>query len=442
MTVHPTFSCAMRWWGAVDTVEEILKEGARIADEVEVFSAEGTALSLSLKAEGVIDTVVASRAWGLGIRTIQNGRIGFSSTSDPKAWKECLTASLASGRVATSQTWAGLPSPAPLSRTAPSADPALRPDLESAQAMASQLLDGASRHTARVTGGSVDLFRGRVGIRNTRGLDYQSARTRVSVSLETIQEDSTGYEFDASTFLDVNPGSVGERAAFLAEHGVRGEKIETGTYALILSPLASAQLLGHVIVPALSGRNVHARRSRWAGLLGTEVIDPGLSLYDDPFARGLGSTERDAEGTPARRLDFIRDGVLQCFAYDLKTGYRFGEESTGSAIRSGYGSTPSIGVHNLILDGDRVDVFTERALYIHDVVGAHTANPLSGDFSVECSNAYWVEGGEPGVPVRKAMYAGNIFDLLRSVNGLGRESRIVGSLILPPLRLEHQHIIG
>jgi PmbA protein len=440
--VHLTSSCEMRWWAALDVIEEILEKGGQIADEVEVFSARGTALSLSLKAEGVIDTSILSHTWGLGIRTIQDGRIGFSSTSDPQTWKECLGASLASGRVATQQSWKGLPPSSILSREAPSADATLQPNQEPALLMASELLEGASEHTARVTGGSVDLFRGHVGIRNTQGLDYQALRTRVSVSLETIQEDSTGYEFDASPFLDVDPRRVGERAAFLAEHGVRGEDIETGEYGLVLSPLAVAQLIGHVIVPALSGRNVHAGRSRWAESLGKEVMDPAISLYDDPFARGLGSTERDSEGTPARRIDFLRDGVLECFAYDLKTGYRYGEESTGSAVRSGFGSTPSIGVHNLILEGDRTDVLSERALYVHDVVGAHTANPLSGDFSVECSNAYWVEGGEAGTPVRKAMYAGNVFDLLRSVGGLGKESRIVGSLILPPVKLYKQRIIG
>ena len=43
-------------------------------------------------------------------------------------------------------------------------------------------------------------------------------------------------------------------------------------------------------------------------------------------------------------------------------------------------------------NGDIVD--DERVVYIHNVVGAHTANPMSGEFSVELSNAFWMEGGE------------------------------------------------
>jgi PmbA protein len=432
----------MRWWVAVDPTDQILREGEVLVDEVEVFSASGKALSLSIKG-GVIDSATATRTWGLGIRTIKGGKIGFSSTGDPYRWKECLEAAIASGKVATPQDWKSLPHPEVLTPCALTVDPSLSPVIETALPLVEALREGAGKFPmVRVTGGEVNLFRGEASLRNNHGLDYRTPRTRVSLSIETIQSESTGYEFNASAFLDIDPGVVGEKAAFLASHGASGADIESGDYAIILSPVASAQLIGQVILPALSGRNVHAGRSRLADLVGTECMDPNISLYDDPFARGLGSTDWDAEGVPARRIDFIQEGILKGFAYDLKTAFRYHRESTASAVRSGAGGTPAIGVHNLILDGQRSDIFDEPALYVHDVVGAHTANSLTGDFSVELASAYWVEGNEPGQPVRHAMYAGNVFEFLRSVAGMGKESRVVGSLILPPLRLEKQRIIG
>jgi PmbA protein len=426
----------------VEPSERILADGAKVADEVEVYFVRGTTLSLSLKS-GVIDSAVTTRSWGLGIRTIQKGRIGFSSTSDPTRWRECLDAAMASGKVATPQEWDRLPSPEHLVTRAPTEDPSVSPDLGIAATLLDGLLRGAGRYPGvRITGGEIDLFRGEMQLQNSQGLFYQAPRTRVAVSLETIQGDSTGYEFDSSTFLDVNAEKVGERASFLAAHGTIGGGIASGTYEIILSPIALAQLIGQVVVPALSGRNVHAGRSFLAGKVGTECMGPEVSLFDDPFARGLGSTDWDAEGTPAERIDFVREGILNGFAYDLKTACRYHEHSTASAVRAGYGGPPSIGVHNLILDGPRSDVFEERALYVHDVVGAHTANPLTGDFSVELSNAYWMAENEPREPVRHAMFAGNVFDLLRSVVGLDRESRVTGSLILPAIRFHSQHIVG
>jgi PmbA protein len=431
-----------QWWVAVEPNDHVLIEGTKRVDEVEVYSVNGTALSLSLKS-GIIDSAITTRTWGLGIRTIREGRIGFSSTSDPIRWRECLEAAIASGEVATPQKWEGLPEPQNLNMRAPTADPAVLPDLKIATNLMEDLLEGAENHSeVRVTGGEVDLFQGEVRLWNSHGIVYHSPRTRVSVSLETIQGESTGYEFDSSAFLDVDAKKVGQKAAFLAAHGAKGGDIESGIYEIILSPIASAQLIGQVIIPALSGRNVHAGRSFLAGKVGAACMGSAISLFDDPFARGLGSTDWDAEGTPARRIDFVHEGVLQGFAYDLKTAYRYHENSTGSAVRSGFGGSPSIGIHNLILEGERSDIFDERVLFIHDVVGAHTANPLSGDFSVELSNAYWMAENEPKEPVRHALYAGNVFNLLCCVVGLGKESRVTGSLILPAIRLHSQRIIG
>lgn len=422
--------------------EYILEEGVKRTDEVEVYSIGGTALSLSLKS-GVIDSAITTRTWGLGIRTIRKGKIGFSSTSDPMRWRECLDAAIRSGDVATSQEWKDLPSNQNLDTRAPTADPAVSPDQEIAMTLMEDLLEGANTYPeVRVTGGEIDLFRGDVHLWNNHGLSYHAPRTRVSVSLETIVGESTGYEFDSSAFLDVDAERVGKEAAFLAAHGAKGGDIESGTYEIILSPIASAQLIGQVIIPALSGRNVHAGRSFLAGKVGTECMGSEVSLFDDPFARGLGSTDWDAEGMPARRIDFIQNGVLQGYAYDLKTAYRYHENSTASGVRSGFGGSPSIGVHNLILDGSRSNIFDEKALYIHDVVGAHTANPLTGDFSVELSNAYWISGNEPQESVRHAMYAGNVFDLLRSIVGLDKKSRVAGPVIIPAIRFHSQRIIG
>jgi len=294
-----------------------------------------------------------------------------------------------------------------------------------------------------VVGGSADLARSYLTVANTSGVLYGMDRTAAAVSLETIREQSTGYEFDASPFrADIDARSVGERAAALAARSLGGLEVETGRYDVVLSPVAAASILGQVLFPALSGRNVKAGRSFLADKVGEQVFDETLSVYDDPFAPGLGSTAWDAEGVPTRRLVFVEQGVLRRFAYDLKTGYRYGEGSTGSAVRSG-GEPPGIGVHNLFVDGPRIkEPGDERAVWIHDVVGAHTANPFSGDFSVEIANPFWIEGGDLVEPIRTAMFAGNVFEMLRAIGGFGNDARRVGRLTIPSIRLNNQQIIG
>ncbi|NMB78022.1 MAG: TldD/PmbA family protein [Methanomicrobiales archaeon] len=433
----------MRWWVAVAWIDELLAEAAKSVDEAEVFFVEGESVSADLKRKNV-SLATTSRDCGLGIRTIHKGRIGSSSTSNPADWRTCLHAAIASTKLATPQTWEGLPGPADLSMTPLAFDPAITVEPSTARELLARMLAGATEHEAEVTAGSAGLSTTRVLLANTHGVRYTDQHTGVTVSLEAIRGQSTGYEFDHAWALDrIDPEHVGERATFFASESSKGKDIPTGEYDIVLSPLAYADLLGNTYIPALNGRSVHAGRSRFASSLGQPVACEGISMYDDPLLPGAnGSTRWDAEGTPTRRIDFIENGILRAFAYDLKTAYRYGKQSTGSASRGGYGGLPGIGHHNFVIDGRRSTLDDERVLYINNIVGAHTANPMSGEFSVELSNAFFMEGGQFQEPVRSAMLSGNAFDLHHTIAGLGNDTRTVGSLILPSVKIKSQRVIG
>jgi PmbA protein len=428
---------------AVAWIDQLLREAEKTVDEVEVFFVQGTSVSAELKQKKV-NLATASEDYGLGIRTIHKGRIGSSSTNNPDQWRECLAAAVASGKLATPQEWKGLPEPANLPGALLTFDSSLKIEPNVVIDLIEKMLDGAGKHPADVAAGSASLSSAVVTLANSRGIRYSNKYTSVSLSLEAIQGHSTGYEFDHSCFLDkVDPASVGQKATFFATESNNGKEIATGEYDVLLSPLAYGELLGNVFIPALSGRNVHAGRSRLAQSLGKPVTGPQITMYDDPLLKmANGSVRWDAEGTPTRKVDFIKEGILENFAYDLKTAYRFGKTSTASAIRGGFGGLPSIGHHNFIVDGKRDEVADERVMYVHNVVGAHTANPMSGDFSVELSNAFWMMGGEFETPIRSAMLSGNVFDLHQTVSGLSKESRAIGSMILPSVRIDKQRIIG
>jgi len=434
----------MRWWVAVAWIEELFRQGEKKVDELEVYLFSGTSVSADLKQRRV-SLCSSSVESGLCIRTIDKGRIGSSSTNDPRQWEACLDAAIAGGRLATPQVWKGLPDPVSL----PTTDLTWDPDLAVGPAIAQEMLEGMLKGAAEypdavVTSGGAGAGTGEITIANNRGVRYTARQSDLSYSLEMISGQSTGYEFDhVCSKGQANPHNVGKQAAFLASRSAGGKDISSGEYDIVLSPMAFADLLSGIFVPALSGRNVLQGRSKLAGKIGETVTSPRISLSDDPQRPGAaGSTWFDAEGTPTRRLDFVKDGVLSCFAYDLRTAYRAGVQSTGSAIRGGFAGLPAIGHHNFVVDGRRDEVFDEPAIYVHSVVGAHTANPLSGDFSVEMSNPFWARGGVLVEPIRGAMLTGNFFDLLHNIAALGKESRAVGSYILPPVRINKARIIG
>jgi PmbA protein len=67
---------------------------------------------------------------------------------------------------------------------------------------------------------------------------------------------------------------------------------------------------------------------------------------------------------------------------------------------------------------------------------------MSGEFSVEISNAFWMENGELQTPIRSAMFSGNVFDLHKDIAGLSSETRAIGSFILPSVKINNQRLIG
>ena len=88
-----------------------------------------------------------------------------------------------------------------------------------------------------------------------------------------------------------------------------------------------------------------------------------------------------------------------------------------------YLSTPSVSPSNIILDFDEkigTDEISEGVLTT-SVLGAHTANPISGDFSVEASNAFKIENGEISYPINKAMISGSIFEIMKKCEGVKSE---------------------
>ena len=64
---------------------------------------------------------------------------------------------------------------------------------------------------------------------------------------------------------------------------------------------------------------------------------------------------------------------------------------------------------------------------VTDVMGVHTANPISGDFSLGVSGL-WIEKGQVLFPVKGMAIAGNLIDMFKQVVGVGSDLRFFGSV--------------
>ena len=156
------------------------------------------------------------------------------------------------------------------------------------------------------------------------------------------------------------------------------------------------------------------------------------------------SSTSDGEGVPSQKTPLIKGGILKNFLYDIYTSKKGGVKSTGNGMRPSYGDVPAVGLSNLILDFDDIKDISEvkNGVLVTDVLGAHTANPISGDFSVEAMNAFKIENGDIKHPVKKAMLSGNIFKAMGAASAGSAEKRKLGPFVLPPILVENLRVVG
>lgn len=417
-----------------------LAEGAG-AKEAEVFGTTGRSVNVDLRRDQ-IEMASESFHQGLGLRAVVHGAVGFSSTSDMTKLESVAQAAVRSALArGGDESWRSLPFPEKVhvpERTFDEALSLMAP--EDCLDLARRMLSGCQEvKGADPASGGVACVSGMEFVVNSRGIELSEKGTSMHASMEAIAKGNdvaTGTEFHNSRLLDADLYSVGKAAAEMAISSINGSKAESGTYDVILKPVAFVELLEYAFVPSILADNVQKGRSHLAGHLGEMIGSDHLSIIDDGlYAGGMGTAAFDGEGVASRRNTVIEKGVLKGFLYDSYTAGKDGSKSTGNAVRGGYSDVPRLGLRNLIVSSDNAfDLRAEtKGMLVHGFIGAHTANPISGDFSVEARNSFFVAPNEAPRPISSMMIAGNIFELLKDID-VGTDVRAVDAVVTPSVR--------
>ena len=420
------------------------------ADETEIYCIRGRSVTIDVQKDE-IDLAKESLISGVGIRAIVKGAVGFSSTNDLSRAEEACILAVKSARVRKGDPeWSGLPQKKKCPVVRDVLDKRLvNIDIESCIEHTARMIEGAkSVPSLSPTSGNFMSLNSTTLILNSNGVEVKEEDTFVNASIDTATkgaEMSTGSEFDASRMLDIDFYKIGESAAQLANRSQNGVRAKTGDIPVLLEPMAFSDILENTFLTSLNSDNVQKGRSALIGKMGSIIANEKLSLTDDGILPGgMGTASTDDEGTPSRKNELVKNGTLTSFIYDCYTAGKEKIESTGNAVRGSFTSTPSIGIRNLIVDYPRSDITgeTRNGVIVNSVIGAHTANPISGDFSVEARNSFIIKDGEIGSPIKSMMISGNIFELLNNIDGAGLEVRRVSNIITPTIRVSKMKVIG
>jgi PmbA protein len=423
-------------------VELALREGAT---EAEVFCSKSRLVNVETQ-RGSVGFAEESESEGLGIRVVANGALGFSSVNDPRRYEDAVRAAVRCARArGPDPSLKGLPGPGQYRAATGIYDMRLEElGLDECIDMAAAMVAEAKKDKdISVTFGKLTSQASETSIISSGGIDACEKETAaygyIDVILKKDGQVSTAFDYDVSRALDVDFSLVGARAAELARSSLNSVSVESGSYDVLLGPQAFADIMEGTLLFAINAESVQKGRSSLSSKVGERVAVDGLTMVDDGLLPGgLGTSSFDDEGVPTRQTIIIKDGILESFIYDSYTAGKEGRESTGNAMRGTYQLSPKVGPHNVRFEYPRSDVMgeTERGIYVNSIIGAHTANPVTGDFSVECRNSFIVEGGQKIKPIKSLMLSGNAFDFLRKIDGMGRDDRKVGAFVTPTVKVK------
>ncbi|MFA4887551.1 MAG: TldD/PmbA family protein [Candidatus Nanoarchaeia archaeon] len=412
-------------------------------DSYEIFYQDLDVLSVSLQGN-VPDNVTEGRTAGVGVRVEIKKKIGLASTLNLKNIKECCDAAI---------KFAKLNDPDPFFVKFP--DPQKYVKLKQDKRLFNFGFEEAESYLKKCSGEIKEYKKlklslinytrthGSTRIVNSEGVDAEETSAVNSRFCEMVMGDIS-LGFGDEDIVPLKAIKMKEDALRLLQMEKRVQ-VKTGIMPILFHPEALSQIVAEALHFSFDAENVLLKKSFLGGKIGEQVFDKNISIIDDGLSpEKLHAKSFDDEGTPSQRTTLIEKGVLKGFLYDFYHALREKKKSTGNAIRS-IASSPSITPSNFCIgSGKKLNLMKEMdsGLYIKGLMGLHTMNPSTGEFSLNVSEGQVIKNGEMGDGLKEVMIAGNIFELLKDVE-IGKKVEYGGQgNYLPHILFPKVNVVG
>lgn len=396
----------------------------------------------------VVDNLEQSDEVGVAVRLERDGKIGFAYTTDlaPAELEKMIQHSYNSLNTVEPKEPQILPraESVNLPKQLDQFDSSLASRPTSEKIDKAMSLESTARHydqrVKKVRMASYNEQHQEVFLWNSRIGEHSFQRTLCQVNLMVMAGDETDQEaawnIGFSPFFDkLDSEPIAREAAEEAVGRLGAGSLETGHYPAVLDRGVVAAFLG-ILAPSFLAESVRKKKSRLAGRINDAIYAESVSLIDDGlYPGGVATAPVDGEGMPSQTSILVADGVLKTYLYDSSNGQLNKKESTGNSVRSNFKEAPRTGTRNFYLKPGHLqkqDLYAELGdgIAIQDVIGMHTANPITGDFSVGASG-YRIHGGKRGGPIRGFAISGNLHHVLSSVQSVGSDLKFYGPVGAP-----------
>lgn len=315
-------------------------------------------------------------------------------------------------------------------------------------------------------GGGLGVGSVKVTIANSLGVRGEYEKTSYSAYGYVVakEKDSVGVGGDSYSscfFNEEKAYSSFKNAQETALKQLNPRTVKTQKMDVLLQPEALSYLLVETLIPEVRADNIQKKQSPFVGKLNQMIASENLTVVDDGLIpQAMGSRPFDDEGCPTQTTTVIGKGQLKNFLHNSYTAGKDKVKSTGNAARTlgiftdkpKYTVEPIVGPNNFKLQPakksvedkfDEVIKEVKNGIIAKEVIGAHTANAASGEFSVVLDSAFKIEKGEIVYAVKQAMLGGNVTELLKSVALFADDVKQVGeSLIAPTILIKDVRVSG
>ena len=257
-------------------------------------------------------------------------------------------------------------------------------------------------------------------------------RLNVQVVVEQNGRKETGYHGMGGRYLYDNlfEQPAWERAIdiALAQALVNLESVAApaGEMTVVCGPGWPGVLLHEAIGHGLEGDFNRKGSSAFSGRIGERVAAPGVTVVDDgSLGARRGSLSIDDEGTPTQCNTLIEDGILKGYIHDRLNARLMGVAPTGNGRRESFQHAPMPRMTNTFMLGggdDPAEILSrvKNGIYAKSFGGGQV-DIVSGKFVFSCTEAYKIENGKLGVPIKGATLIGDGPSVLTKVRAIGND---------------------
>ncbi|MBU3077088.1 metalloprotease TldD [Sphingomonas quercus] len=199
-----------------------------------------------------------------------------------------------------------------------------------------------------------------------------------------------------------------------------------GEMTVVCGPGWPGVLLHEAVGHGLEGDFNRKGSSAFSGRIGERVAAPGVTVIDDGSLEGRrGSLTIDDEGTPTQSNVLIEDGILKGYIQDRLNARLMGVAPTGNGRRESFAHAPMPRMTNTFMLGGGEDpaailAGVKTGIYAKSFGGGQV-DITSGKFVFSCTEAYRIENGRLGAPIKGATLIGDGPSVLTRVKAIGND---------------------